>query len=152
MDDDSPRRPKPKRFASDENAAVGPKPQRFSNPNYGRYKRSKKHEDRIGSALGGKRLPRSGGLLWSRLESAGGKTAGGDVKTPDYLIEHKRTVKDSISIKREWLDKVREGANSCLRDPALVVTFEVEGSTEPPEDWVMVPIAVFRRLTGKDGE
>lgn len=109
--------------------------------NYGRYKRSKKHETRLGSRLGGKRLPQSGAKSWSKWDD---KTAGGDVSTPDFLFEHKRTVHDSMSVKLDWLFKVSEGARRVLKDPGLIVTFEREG--HKPEDWVMIPLDVLERL------
>jgi hypothetical protein len=150
--DDTPRRPKPKVFASDseDTGKKRPKPQKFSNDNYGRYKRSQKHEDRISEALHGKRLPRSGGLSWSKWDKK--KTAGGDLRNAEFLIEHKRTDNESMSIKKEWLAKVREGAASVLRDPAVIITFETAGSTKPPEDWILLPLNVFKRLAPKEDE
>jgi hypothetical protein len=134
-----------------------PKPKMFSDPNYDKYKRSKKHEDRVAGKLNGRRLPRSGGLPWT--SGAGtmpgvrgaSKTAGADLQARDFMIEHKRTVNESMSIKRDWLEKVREGANTKMMDPALAVTFE-RGGTRPPEDWILIPLDVFERLTRKVDE
>lgn len=126
MESDGPRRPTPKHL----------------DPNYDKYKRSKKHEERLGKRLGGKRIPRSGGLAWSRWDPT---TAGGDVAVPDFHIEHKRTEAGSMSIQLEWLDKVKDGARRAGKDAALAVTFEKKG--RPPNDWIMIPLEVFEALT-----
>ena len=65
---------------------------------------SKKQEDRTAKNLGGKTVPNSGAA----------KFYGGDVKLDDFLIECKTmtTEKQSMSIKKEWLDKTKEEALS----------------------------------------
>ena len=117
-----------------------PRPQ-FLNDNRERAKRSRKHEERIAEKLGGKRLPASGALRPSYRKA---ETECGDITSKDFFIEHKRTVKQSISIKKDWLSKVTDGANRHQKEPALVVTFEEK--MKPPEDWVMIPMELFERL------
>lgn len=123
---------------------------RYLEPNYDRYKRSKKHENRLSKRLGGKRLPRSGGMAWSRWDKT---TAQGDVSLPDFHLEHKRTECESMSVKHDWLRKVADGARRVGKDPALGVTFEERGKA--PDDWIMMPLDVFERLLraakGNDG-
>jgi hypothetical protein len=111
--------------------------------------RSNENERRLATRLGGKRVPRSGGKYWSARASGptGTKiTEGGDVSTKEFHIENKRTVNQSIGIKREWLDGIREAAKRVMKDPALILTFEDEDKKQSPEDWVAVPISVFERL------
>ena len=118
---------------------------RFLTPagdNAERPKRSKQHEKRIGRLMGGKRIPRSGGTRWSVHDA---KTARGDVSTPDFHLEHKRTDCASLILKREWLEKVREGARDVLKDPGVVITFETKGKVD---DWILVPLDVARRRLG----
>src|SRR5688572_23785435 len=122
----------------------GPKP-KWLDDNYGRVRKSKKQEQRIASKIGGKRIPRSGGLPWSNWLK--NKTSDGDISTKEFHVEHKSTEHASISIKKEWLNKVAAGARSSMKDPALVVTFEK--GLDQPEDWVMIPISVFERLIAK---
>lgn len=88
-------------------------------------------------------MPRSGGLAWSRNDAT---TAGGDITTKDLHIEHKRVEArtKSISVKREWLVKVTEGARRRMRIPALVVTFET--AQGHAQDWVMLPLEDAERL------
>lgn len=124
-DDEAPRKVAPKHW----------------DPNYNKYKVSKKHEDRLGKRLGGKRIPRSGGMAWSKHDPT---TANGDISVPDFHIEHKRTVKKSMSVEQEWLGKVSDGARRVGKDPALVITFEKKG--QAPEDWIAIPLEVFERL------
>ena len=119
---------------------------KYLEPNYDRYKRSQKHETRLGKRMGGRRLPRSGGMPWSKWDKT---TAGGDVSTPDLHIEHKRTDCDSMSLKKDWLVKVSEGARRVAKDPAVIITFEKKGSK--PEDWILVPLEVLERLQKKAG-
>lgn len=122
----------------------------LENPNHDRAKRSRKQEDRIANKLGGRRLPRSGGRHWSKYDKT---TDDGDIATPDLHVEHKRTDKKSISVKREWLEKVREGAAKFGKHPALVITFEDPSKPySQPEDWIMVPLDVARQVFGYDDD
>lgn len=114
--------------------------------NHDRARRSNKHERRIGQKMGGRRLPGSGGKQWSASDK---NTHRGDVQTPVLLIEHKRTDKQSMAVKKEWLDKVRAGAERVMRDPALILTFEHDGKVD---DWIMLPLDVARRLLGIEDE
>ena len=114
---------------------------RYLDANYDKYKRSTKHEDRLSKRLGGKRIPRSGGMAWSRWDKT---TANGDLSVPDFHIEHKRTDAKSMSLQKEWLEKVSEGARRTGKDPGVIVTFEKNGSN--PTDWMLVPLEVFERL------
>jgi hypothetical protein len=120
----------------------GPQPKAFE-PNYERAKRSTKHENRFAGRLGGRRLPRSGGLAWSRHDRS---TDGGDITTTHLHIEHKRAEPQtkSIGIKRDWLQKVTEGANRQMKIPAMGLTFEDALGFE--QDWVAVPLSVMERF------
>ena len=70
---------------------------------------SNKQEKAVAKALQGKQVSNSGAP----------KFCGGDVTTDDWLIECKTTtatIKQSFSIKKEWLDKNKEEAfamNKC---------------------------------------
>jgi hypothetical protein len=129
--DDPPKKPSPK-WLSDEHG------------NKDRARRSNTHERRVAALLPkGKRLPQSGGRKWSKND---GNTSRGDVQSVHFLVEHKRTDLLSMSLKREWLEKVRGGAARILRDPAIVVTFEYPSGR--CDDWIMVPLDVARRRMG----
>jgi len=120
----------------------GPRPKVFE-ANHDRFKRSVREESRVAKALGGQRLPRSGGLAWSRHDAT---TAGGDVKSRELLVEHKRAepATKSISVKRDWLAKVTAGAKRANRVPALALTFEGAEGFDP--DWVAIPLPFALRL------
>lgn len=61
---------------------------------------SSKQEKQIAKKLNGKCQTNSGATLFSK----------GDIKTENWLIEAKTTLtqKDSFSIKRQWLDKLKQ--------------------------------------------
>jgi len=121
---------------------------RYLDPNYDRAKRSRKQEQRVADRLGGRRLPANGAKSISRWSTSKvlntNPTQKGDLSCREFHIEHKRTETDTMSIKREWVRKVSEGARFAGKDPAVIVTFEKRGM--PEEDWVLVPIAVFERM------
>lgn len=120
-------------------------------PHYDKYKRSKKHEERLGARLGGKRLPKSGGVSWSKWDTSKSQgsnvTLNGDISTPDFHLEHKRTVAKSMSLAHEWLTKVRDGAQRAGKHPGVIITFE-----EPhkkPEDWALIPLEILELLLAR---
>lgn len=119
------------------------KPWKF-NRNKDRLRRSLREEGRIADVMGGRRLPRSGGLPWSADDPT---TAGGDVVTPTLHIEHKRVEPPtkSIRITREWLAKVTAGARRTVRVPSVVITFEEAKGHD--KDWALVPLSFVKRLT-----
>jgi len=81
-----------------------------------------------------------------RLTPASGAMSGakGDVVTPEVLIEVKSTVHGSLSVKKEWLDKITGEAMATNKIPALAINF-VTGSGEPVSNgaWVAVPVWAF---------
>jgi hypothetical protein len=122
----------------------------LENNNHGRSKKSLKQENRVAQRLGGQRLRRSGGSRWSKDDK---NTDDGDIGTPEFHIEQKSTEKKSMSIKREWLTKVREGARKFGKDPAVVITFTDENSpSKKPEDWICVPLEVAQRVLGYEDD
>jgi len=126
---------------------LGPKWLRENQDFSSKTKKSKKHENRIATALGGKRLPASGAKRYTKwLPSS--VTAGADVGTPTLHIEAKRAEPDtkSIGVTREWLRKVTEGSDRVMKTPAMVLTFELPKGFE--EDWLLLPLSVARRLLG----
>jgi len=115
-----------------------PKPKRFTE-NYDRFKKSQKHEKRLAKEYGGHRIPRSGGMPWSAWNK--GQTANGDISTDHFHIEHKSTERDSIGLKYEWLQKVREGALASMKEPMVIITFV--RNVKHIDEWVVVPRDVF---------
>ncbi len=75
-------------------------------------KQSRKHEDRLAKKLGGKRTVASG-AFWNRK---------GDVRTTDWLVEHKWTGKASFSIKAAVLEKIVNEAILDSRMPVLGIS------------------------------
>lgn len=82
---------------------------------------SKKQETKIAEAIGGRRVPNSGACAFAK----------GDVTADDWLIEAKTKTShaDSISIKKDWLEKnVSEALFMGKKYSALAFSF---GPDEP---------------------
>lgn len=116
-----------------------------------RVKKSKAHENRIAAKLHGRRLPASGGKKVSKWAPSH-TTAGGDIRTYKFLVEHKGVEVQikSIGVTRKWLKKVTEGATRAMRIPAMVLTYENPDGFE--QDWFLLPLDVAKRLLGFDPE
>lgn len=94
-------------------------------------RQSQKHEKRIAKKFGGQ-VSAASGAFWSRK---------GDVRTDGWLIEHKYTAnKKSLSIKKEWLDKIEKEALLEAKAPALM--FHLGG-----RDYVVLTEDDFTELT-----
>jgi hypothetical protein len=104
-------------------------------------RKSRKDEERLAAEFGGKRLLQSGARRGSKDSIS---TEGADLTFGSFWVEHKRTEKESLALKREWLTKVFLAATERLKDPAVIITFE--GLRGQAEDWVLLPKQVFKRL------
>lgn len=116
-----------------------PRP-RFLDDDYVRKERrrkSMKQEDRVAAEVGGHRVPGSGAF----------KSQRGDVNATDFLMEAKRTDGKVLTVRMDWLAKIREEAAAVQKLPALTLEFGDWGHNVE-RDWVMVPLSVFKRLTG----
>lgn len=165
-DDDQPKRLRLKHLDKEPEGEPQGRRVKYLDANHDRYKRSKVHEERLAKDLGGRRLPNSGGKIRSKhaktmkvsdisfrgeLHKEGFEriTLDGDIGSKDFHYEHKRTDNLSIAVKREWWEKVADGARSTNTEPALVLTFETPGRLGSiPLDLVVVSKAVFERLKG----
>lgn len=112
-------------------------------------KRTQKHpigaagrasENKVASRMGARLTPSSGAL-------AGAK---GDMTTPRFLIEAKSTLKDSMTLKLDWLCKIGAEARSKGKTPALTITF-VRPNGEPVMNgrWVMIPENLFEAFSNE---
>lgn len=135
-----------------------------SNKKRSNLKLPKEHERRVSEAINGKRQPGSGAF----------NEAKGDVSSDTYLVECKRTVNQSLSIKAEWLVKITREAFAEHKIPAFSFEFDrstissVELRTKfskndrspmglrnlnmTEETWVAVPLSVFASLVEKEDE
>ena len=90
-------------------------------------KQSRKHEDRLAKVLGGSRTAASG-AFWSRK---------GDVRTPDLLVEHKWTGKQSFTVKAAVLKKIQTEAILEHRTPVLGFHLDgINGVILFEDDWL----------------
>lgn len=105
----------------------------------------RKAETNLAARLNGKAQPASGAMLGVK----------GDVKkdTAEHrlLLENKSTIKDSLSLKKEWLDKIYQEALEQGRTPALSIQFtDGAGNSDKRGRWIMVPESVFAEMADLD--
>jgi hypothetical protein len=112
-------------------------------------KKSNRAEAEAAAKLGGRRTKQSGGRAWAKDHR---ETEGTDGETPQLAFEHKRIDRDtkSMRIEKKWLEGIAIAAKRKMKDPALVLLFE--GTQQAPDEWVMVPMEVARRLLGLNVE
>lgn len=106
-------------------------------------KKSTRQERKFAKDMGGSRRAYSGA---NRPESVfnRGTSFKGDVILKEFEVELKRTDGVSMSIKKEWLDKVSIGAIGSNRWPAIQIEFG-EGECK----WVMIEQSVFKKMLEK---
>lgn len=97
-------------------------------------------EKRTSKRLDGRAQPGSGSQQHSK----------GDIKLPDFLIENKSTINESLGIKLSWLRKIAGEALAINREPALALQF-VDGKGVPVSEgaWVAIPERLFQELITK---
>lgn len=97
---------------------------------------SSSQESRVSKTIRSKRVSNSGSTAFNK----------GDVKSNKFLVECKTslTEKKSVSIKHEWIQKIKEESFAMNRPYwALVFNF---GETGVPKDYVVIDIALFNTL------
>ena len=87
-------------------------------------KKSQHHEKRLAKVIGGSRVAASG-AFWSRK---------GDVRSDDYLIEHKWTGAKSYSLKAADLRKLEDQATMAGRLPVFAISLGGRDYVVVPED------------------
>lgn len=110
-------------------------------------------EERIAGAVGGRRVRGSGSSMYAKGDA---KSGGHGFDRKDFLFEAKQTEHGSLSVKREWLEKITLEADAEGKYPALAI--EIKGLVSKKKnqaaraserDWVAVPLSVFRKLIGE---
>ena len=97
---------------------------------------SNKQEKHVAKAVGGKQTANSGATMFSK----------GDVTLNDWLLEckTKTSPSQSISIKKEWLDKIEEEAFSMNKHhSALVFNF---GDLHNAQNYYIINEQEFKRF------
>jgi len=99
-------------------------------------KYSKAQESRVAKSLKGKRQPNSGATAFLK----------GDVKTAQFCIECKTamTEKQSMSIKRDWIDGIKEEA-FAMNKPYWSLVFNF-GGLDNPENFYIIDERLFKQL------
>jgi len=98
-------------------------------------RKSKKQERSLAARLGGRTQKGSGSCRFHK----------GDVKTVELLLEAKQTSKESLSVKKAWLEKISREAMAYNKVPALAFGFtDIAKLVE--KDWIAVPASFFAEL------
>ena len=91
--------------------------------------------------------------LGARLTPASGSLDGAksDMVLDSYRIENKSTVNASMSLKLDWLLKIKQEALEHGQIPALAVQF-THGNGKPigGGSWVLLPEQVFHELVEEE--
>jgi len=94
-------------------------------------KDSVKQEKRLAKDLGAKRTPQSGAQ----------PTSPNDMILGNYIIESKATKGKSISLQKEWLDKVKQSPINFGKIPILVLDF-----TKSKDRYIVMDEKDFKNL------
>lgn len=92
------------------------------------------YEQAVALRVGGKVISGSGSTKYNKE----------DIKTSQWLMQVKSTTKESYSIQKEDLRKLKDHAISISRMPFFVVGFLEHG--QPVEEWVAMPLGIFQIL------
>ena len=98
-------------------------------------KKSIKQEKKLAKEIGAKRTPQSGAQ----------DTSPADMIKGNYVIESKGTKGDSISVKREWLNQVKQSPINYGKIPTLISDF-----TKTNDKYVVMDIKDFLKLIKED--
>lgn len=92
-------------------------------------------EKKTAKRLSGKLKPGSGAM----------EGAKGDMSVDGYLIENKSTIKESMTLKLDWLHKISNEALQTNQTPALAIQFVTgNGDAKPFGKWVAIPERDFQ--------
>lgn len=108
-------------------------PKYFTGPT--KLEKSQKQEKRVAKTLNAKVQKASGSQAFHK----------GDIKSKELLIEAKRTDKDSMSVKKEWLIKINAEAAAYNRIPGLSLEFDNMPNLVP-KDWIAIPAKELKYL------
>lgn len=98
-----------------------------------KHKKSQDQEKRVAKQLDGKVQKGSGSKTFHK----------GDVKSRELLVESKRTDKDSLSVKKDWLIKIFNESVAYNKIPALSIEFD-QMPNLVPKDWIAIPADKLR--------
>jgi hypothetical protein len=107
-------------------------------------------ENRIAQRFGGHRVSGSGASPFSKGDVRDVDAVTEDGESIRFLVECKKTIHASLSVKWDWLRKISgEADDKGGHEPALAI--EIQGGPNDPRtdrDWVMIPARVFEKLKG----
>jgi hypothetical protein len=107
---------------------------------------SKRQEARIADLLGGSVQAGSGSSMFAKGDVRRG---GVSMSDRDFLTECKRTERENLTIRGEWLSKITREALAVGKHPALSIEVSLHDSLVE-QDWVLIPASMFRRLISQE--
>lgn len=104
-------------------------------------KYSSKQEKQVAKAIEGRRTSNSGATCFDK----------GDIRTATYCIECKTVIgrKKSITIQREWIDKLKEEA-FAMGKPNWAIAINFGSDLEKPENYYIITEQKFKELIDKE--
>lgn len=92
-------------------------------------------EERAAALVGGERHRGSGSSKFRKS----------DASSVDYQLECKQTVKESMRLNLQWLEKVCQEAEGKGKEPLLHIRF-LAAEAHVGQDWVLMRSSEFERL------
>ena len=99
------------------------------------HERTVSQEHDAANLVGGKRHKGSGSSIFCKS----------DASSSAFQVECKQTIKKSMVIQLEWLEKIQREALGKTKKPLLHLRFDAAAS-DTPKDWVCIPRWVFERM------
>lgn len=94
-----------------------------------------KAEKKLNKRLGGRQTFASGALVFDK----------GDIVLPEFRIECKSTVTNTLSVKYGWLNKISSEALDHAKHPALSLQFvHGDGTAKKNGSWVAITEREFK--------
>lgn len=102
------------------------------------HRHGQKSEKRVLNDMGAEETIASGALPFAKSDGT----------TVEFRVECKSTVKESISIKHNWLTKIRDEAIETNRVPVLTISFvDAQGQPKLAGDWAVIPQHLFNEFS-----
>lgn len=112
------------------------RPKKWRKTQNNRKYKSQLIEEKVSKQLNMKLTKGSGSQIFDK----------GDLKSEKFLLEEKHTTKLSISIKKHWLQKVREEAGDKNKFWALCIDFIDRDTLDIEESGIIISKDLFKLL------
>ena len=98
-------------------------------------------EKKASKRMGARQTLASGALEWDK----------GDYEVADMLLDSKATIHRSVSLKLDWLEKIRKEAQGKKMVGGIHIQFtNPDGEPVPNGSWIVLPESFVQRLLNED--